>query len=104
MAPLLDPLFDELTIEDLRRRPGSKWRVDPDVLPAWVADMDYRVAPVIAEAIEHTVRHGDLGYPRWEDGHPLRAAFADRMLERYGWQVDVADVREIGRASCRERV
>ena len=91
---MLDPLFDDLSIEDLRRRPGSKWRVDPDVLPAWVADMDFPVAPVIADAIEHTVRHGDLGYPRWEDGHPLRAAFADRMRERYGWAVDVADVRE----------
>jgi cysteine-S-conjugate beta-lyase len=94
MAPVLDPLFDDLKIEDLRQRPGSKWRVDPDVLPAWVADMDYPVAPVIADAIEHTVRRGDLGYPRWEDGHPLRHAFADRMRERYGWPVDVADVRE----------
>ncbi|WP_255621528.1 MalY/PatB family protein [Pseudonocardia sp. DSM 110487] len=94
MAPVLDPLFDDLKIEDLRQRPGSKWRVDPDVLPAWVADMDYPVAPVIADAIEHTVRRGDLGYPRWEDGHPLRHAFADRMRERYSWPVDVADVRE----------
>lgn len=91
---VLDPLFDELPIEDLRSRPGSKWRVDPDVIPAWVADMDFRVAPVIADAIEHTVRHGDLGYPRWEDGHPLRAEFADRMHRRYGWTVDRADVRE----------
>ena len=91
---MLDPLFDDLSIADLRRRPGSKWRVDPDVIPAWVADMDFPVAPVIADAIEHTVRRGDLGYPRWEDGHPLRAAFAGRMRDRYGWSVDVADVRE----------
>jgi cystathionine beta-lyase len=91
---VLDPLFDDLSIEDLRRRPGSKWRVDPDVLPAWVADMDFPVAPVIADAIEHVVRRGDLGYPRWEDGHPLRAALADRMRERHGWEIDVADVRE----------
>jgi cysteine-S-conjugate beta-lyase len=90
----LDPLFDELNIEDLRQRPGAKWRVDPDVLPAWVADMDFPVAPAIADAIEHTVRRGDLGYPQWEDVHPLRTAFADRMRERYGWAVDVADVRE----------
>jgi cystathionine beta-lyase len=91
---MLDPLFDELSIEELRQRPGAKWRVDPDVLPAWVADMDYPVAPAIADAIEHTVRRGDLGYPQWEDVHPLRVAFADRMRERYGWAVDVADVRE----------
>jgi cysteine-S-conjugate beta-lyase len=90
----LDPLFDDLNIEDLRQRPGAKWRVDPDVLPAWVADMDFPVAPAIADAIEHTVRRGDLGYPAWDDVHPLRVAFADRMRERYGWTVDVADVRE----------
>jgi cysteine-S-conjugate beta-lyase len=90
----LDPLFDDLDIEDLRRRPGAKWRVDPDVLPAWVADMDFPVAPAIADAIEHTVRRGDLGYPHWHDVHPLRVAFADRMRERYGWSVDTAGVRE----------
>ncbi len=94
MAPALDPLFDDMSIEDLRSRPGAKWRVDPDVLPAWVADMDYPVAPVIADAIEHTVRRGDLGYPHWDDLHPLRAAFVDRMRGRYGWTVDAADVRE----------
>jgi cystathionine beta-lyase len=91
---MLDPLFDELSTEALRRRPGTKWRVDPDVLPAWVADMDYPVAPVIADTIEHTVRRGDLGYPHWKDVHPLRVAFTDRMRERYGWQTDVTDVRE----------
>ena len=90
----LDPWFDDLRIEELRQRPGAKWRVDPDVLPAWVADMDFPVAPAIADAIEHTVRRGDLGYPDWDDVHPLRTAFADRMRERYGWAVDVADVRE----------
>lgn len=89
-----DALFDELDIDELRGRPGLKWRVDPDVLPAWVADMDFRVAPPVAEAIEHTVRHGDLGYPDWENAHPLRAAFTERMRERYGWSVDTADVRE----------
>jgi cysteine-S-conjugate beta-lyase len=94
-APV-DPLFDHLRIEDLRRRPGVKWRrVAPDVLPAWVADMDFPVAPVVAEAIEHAVRAGDLGYPDWESsGSPLRAAFAERMQQRYGWATDTADVRE----------
>jgi cysteine-S-conjugate beta-lyase len=90
-----DPLFDSLDVDELRARPGVKWRgVAPDVLPAWVADMDFRVAPPVAEAIERTVRHGDLGYPDWDDGHPLRAAFTERMRERYDWSVDTADVRE----------
>jgi cystathionine beta-lyase len=94
MQPPLDPLFDELTVEDLRRRPGVKWHVAPDVIPASVADMDFPVAPVIADAIEHRVRRGDLGYPCWDEVHPLRVAFADRMRERHGWSVDPAHVRE----------
>lgn len=92
---VLDPLFDGLRLDELRRRPGVKWqRVDADVLPAWVADMDFAVPPVVADAIEHTVRHGDLGYPDWFGGNPLRAAFADRMQERYGWTISAGDVRE----------
>jgi cystathionine beta-lyase len=90
-----DPLFDGLRRDELRRRPGVKWqRVGPDVLPAWVADMDFAVPPVVADAIEHTVRRGDLGYPSWQDGNPLREAFAGRMQERYGWTVSAGDVRE----------
>ncbi len=37
--------FDTLSIDDLRRRGTSKWSYyDPDVLPAWVAEMDYPYA------------------------------------------------------------
>jgi cystathionine beta-lyase len=56
--------------------------------------MDFDVPQVVADAIDHTVRHGDLGYPDWPGGSPLRAAFADRMQERYGWTISPADVRE----------
>ena len=46
----IDTLFDDLVLDELRRRPGVKWqRVDPDVLPAWVADMDFAVPPVVAD-------------------------------------------------------
>jgi cystathionine beta-lyase len=91
----VDPLFDDLDVAQLRRRTGAKWRrAGPDVLPAWVADMDFPVAPPVAEAIERAVRTGDLGYPDRSGDHPLRAAFAARMQQRYGWTVDPADVRE----------
>ncbi|CAM3359159.1 aminotransferase class I/II-fold pyridoxal phosphate-dependent enzyme [Kibdelosporangium persicum] len=90
-----DPLFDRLRLDELRRRPGVKWqRVAGDVLPAWVADMDFAVPQVVAEAISDTVHNGDLGYPNWPDGNPLRAGFADRMRERHGWQIAASDVRE----------
>ncbi|WP_033433215.1 hypothetical protein [Saccharothrix syringae] len=53
-----------------------------DVLPAWVADMDLPVPPVVADALAHAVRTGGPGYPDRPGGNPLRAAFTERMARR----------------------
>ena len=46
-----------------RRGTGSyKWDSRHDVLPLWVADMDFQTAPCIIEALENRVRHGVFGY------------------------------------------
>ena len=54
--------FDEL----VERRGTScvKWDESPsdDVIPLWVADMDFRVAPAIQNALERRVAHGVFGY------------------------------------------
>ena len=53
-------------MDDLRRLrslDGVKWaKHGPDVLPAWVADMDFDQAPAIKAAIRSVVERGDLGY------------------------------------------
>ncbi|MFI0448163.1 MalY/PatB family protein [Actinomadura sp. 6N118] len=89
-------MFDDLDIEALRSRPGVKWaKVGPGVLPAWVADMDFPVAAPIREVLEDNIR-GVLGYPTWieqPETHPLRAAFAERMLRLYGLTFDPAHIR-----------
>ncbi len=88
--------FDGLDLEWLRERPGKKWSaVDADVLPAWVADMDFPAPPPVRRALHALVEGADLGYPSWGDGTPLREAFADRMHARFGWSPDPARVREI---------
>lgn len=87
--------FDLLAPADLRSRSGAKWQVPPrDVLPAWVADMDYPVAEPVKEAVRRLAGSGDLGYPNWPDGTPLREAFARRMSERYSWSPDPGRIRE----------
>ena len=56
--------FDEIVP---RRNSNSyKWdsATDDDVLPIWVADMDFRTAPPIIEALEKRVRHGIFGYTK----------------------------------------
>jgi cystathionine beta-lyase len=88
--------FDDLDLAELQRRRGVKWAraTRAGLLPAWVADMDFPVAPPIREALHELVASGDLGYPDWLGGTPLRAEFAARMHDRYGWSVDPGAVRE----------
>ena len=82
--------FENLDLQWLRGKEGVKWRrADQDVLPAWMADMDFPVAQPISEAISAAVLRGDLGYPFWSNwmgSSPLAEPFAHRMDELYGWQ------------------
>ncbi|TQN32199.1 cystathionine beta-lyase [Haloactinospora alba] len=87
--------LDALDWDWLRARPGAKWhRVEPDVLPAWVADMDFPVAQPVRDALHRFIDGADIGYPDWPHGSPLRAAFTRRMHERYHWSPDPGQVRE----------
>lgn len=90
IAPSTDFDFDDFDLSWLRGKEGVKWRsADPGVLPAWIADMDFPVAPPIRDALAEAVRRGDLGYPAWStwSGHnPLAEPFAARMTDLYGWR------------------
>ncbi len=53
----------ELTVHDLATRIGRKWsRFSTDVIPMWIADSDFAVAPEIKAAAIHAVQHEDLHY------------------------------------------
>ncbi|MGI9207825.1 MAG: MalY/PatB family protein, partial [Rhodococcus sp. (in: high G+C Gram-positive bacteria)] len=95
MSRISFPGFDDLDIAELSARAGAKWAraVDEGLLPAWVADMDFPVAPVIRSALHEQIET-DLGYPNWVHGTPLREEFATRMRDRYGWEPDPGSVRE----------
>ncbi len=82
-----------MSAAELRARPGAKWSFHPpDVLPAWVADMDFRVAPPIQAALARLVEHNAYGYAPAALFDQVRSAFAERMAGHYGWQVDPAAV------------
>ncbi|MEO6653985.1 MAG: aminotransferase class I/II-fold pyridoxal phosphate-dependent enzyme [Ilumatobacteraceae bacterium] len=77
-----------LDIENLRARRGAKWGADPVPYSAWVADMDFPVAPVIADALREIIDRNEFGYPNWGGPFatsPAAKMFAPRMSERYGW-------------------
>lgn len=85
----------EPTMQWLRGKRGVKWqRPGPGLIPAWVADMDFPVAPGIRHAIEGMLDRGDLGYGDWTQ-QPLAAAFAARMRHRFGWAADPSHVRPV---------
>ena len=79
--------FDQLI--DRRNTSSIKWtQYPPDVLPLWVADMDFLTPEPIRNAIRGMLDQGVLGYeflqPRTKE------VVAGRMQKLYGWQVDPA--------------
>src|SRR5436305_4226805 len=60
----------------------------PDVLPAFVAEMDFKVAPAVQHAIRAFQDSQDYGYGQLTDASLLFEAFASWMQRRHGWQPD----------------
>jgi cystathionine beta-lyase len=80
-----------LTPEELRARAGGKWRTHPpDVLPAYVAEMDFKVAPAIQAVLKGFVDLQDYGYGQWTDPQKLFETFSAYMARRYRWEPDPA--------------
>jgi cysteine-S-conjugate beta-lyase len=89
----MDHPFDAVTLDDLRLRQSAKWRNYPaDVLPAWVAEMDYPLAAPITAALRDAVDHGDCGYARAGD---LGAVFAAWSAAIWGWRPEPGGVRVV---------
>jgi len=95
-------------VEALRRRSGRKWAgVPADVLPAWIADMDFLPAAAITRTLEEAVRLGDFGYGPTAKASGLAEAFSAWAERRWSWQVDPADMMPMpdvvgGIANCIE--
>ncbi|HEX6149560.1 MalY/PatB family protein [Nocardioides sp.] len=86
-------LIRDFTDEEARRALVLKWGTqDPDVLPAWVAEMDYALAPPVAEALQRAAAQGITGYPAHSSGGPLGAALAGFAARHFDWPVDPEQV------------
>ena len=81
-------MLGDCALEDLRRRKSFKWRAFPgDVLPAFVAEMDFDIAEPIKNAIREALNANDVGYP---DKGELGDAYAGFAAARLGWAADPA--------------
>ncbi|MFM8986641.1 MAG: MalY/PatB family protein [Planctomycetia bacterium] len=84
--PPPDPAFS--ACPDRRGTGSEKWDrwAGRDVLPVWVADMDFPAADVILAALRGRVDHGVFGYTHDPPG--FAPALAAHQLARHGWSID----------------
>jgi cystathionine beta-lyase len=82
------------TFPERRGTDCTKWDYySEDVLPMWVADMDFVSPPQIATALIKRAQHGVFGYPLGIDGHPgelkeIINVIQERLANRYNWQIE----------------
>ncbi len=83
----MDPVLGDCSLASLHKRTSHKWRTyPPDVLPAFVAEMDFDPADAVKDAIRAALDAGDLGYPhKGEMGEAFAEFAADRLG---GWSPD----------------
>jgi cysteine-S-conjugate beta-lyase len=78
--------FEDLDLDRLRRRHSEKWRAHPpDVLPAFIAEMDYDLAEPLLAALRGAIDLSDCGYATPVEVGETFARFA---AARHGWTVD----------------
>jgi cysteine-S-conjugate beta-lyase len=86
--------YDFDTIPERRGTDCEKWDLyDEDVLPLWVADMDFRSPEPVIRALAERVEHGFFGYPDdFRHTTDLHAAVVDWLAQRHSWHVQPEDL------------
>jgi cystathionine beta-lyase len=88
--------LEPLDVDRLRARRNVKWSAYPaDVLPAWIADMDFAAAAPIREFMQDKTSSSDFCYPLKPPYEPLQRALGERMQSHYGWTVDTTRIEII---------
>ncbi len=81
--PAVDSLLGTCDLDTLRLRQSWKWRTYPaDVLPAFVAEMDYDIAAPVRDAVSGALAISDTGYPH---AGVVGEAYASFAAARFGW-------------------
>lgn len=77
---------------DRRGTDSYKWDSAPeaDIIPLWVADMDFETFPAITEALHRRVAHGIFGYTRVPEAY--YEAVCRWFKKRHGWHINREDI------------
>lgn len=82
-------MFDFDSVVERRNTNSYKWdssEVAPDVLPMWVADMDFKTAPCVVDALRNRVEHGVFGYVSVPDAY--YDAVINWFSRRHQWRIE----------------
>lgn len=79
---------------DRKDTDSAKWqhyraegeRQGRDILPMWVADMDFESPPEVIDALRQRIDHGVFGYGKVSEG--MTEAFCNWYAEQHNWQID----------------
>jgi cystathionine beta-lyase len=81
--------FDEIIPR--RETDSIKWNLyDKEILPFWVADMDFRSPQPVIDALEARVKHGVFGYP--SENLVLKETIKERLSNLYQWNISLEDI------------
>jgi cysteine-S-conjugate beta-lyase len=89
-------IADQTTEDELRARGSQKWaKGGPGVIGAFVAEMDFGVAPPIEAALLDVIKRADFGYLSQSAIEAMADACAAWQGDRYGWDVDPDRIRPL---------
>ena len=85
----MDYNFDEIVnrrnTNTLKYDFNQKYNKPEDITPLWIADMDFKVAPMITQAIQNCVNHGIYGYTESKDDYFF--AISNWFATRFGYHI-----------------
>jgi len=87
--------YDAITIDQLRATGAFKWSTHREAIGAFIAEMDFGVAPAIGDALTRSVE-ALVGYPTPELVSAMSEATARWLRDEYSWDVPPARIRPVG--------
>jgi cystathionine beta-lyase len=87
--------FDKLTEADLRDVGSVKWTMFPDTIGAFVAEMDFGLAPAVNGALKAALDSGLTGYLPQQVAQDMSEATAAWYADSYGWEVPADRVHHV---------
>jgi cystathionine beta-lyase len=87
--------FDQITQDHLRQAGSLKWTTFPDMIGAFVAEMDFGLAPAVTDAVKDALDLGVTGYLPEKLAKDLSAATARWYSDSYGWEVPADRIHHV---------